>query len=82
MSLGLKSGKRRNHSTGQAKAHKQALRDEAKERQAKYDALSTLQKLELLVQRGSPKKERTKLILKAKKEGLALSSDMKEKLNL
>lgn len=77
-----KTGQRSNRKSGAAATEKQRKRTEAEARQAKYAALTTLQKLERLVANGSPSKERTKLILKAKKEGLVLSSDLREKLNL
>jgi hypothetical protein len=83
MSNLLKSGKKENNrKSGAAAADKQRKRKEAEERQAKYAALTTLQKLDRLVANGLPKKERIKLISRAKKEGLVLSSDMREKLNL
>lgn len=83
MSLTLKKSKKENNTkSGAAASEKQRKRTEAEERQAKYAALTTLQKLDRLVANGLPKKERIKLISRAKKEGLVLSDDMKGKLNL
>jgi hypothetical protein len=82
MSLTTHGKKTNNNKSGAASANKQRKRKEAEERQAKYTALTLLQKLDRLVQNGLPSKERVKLLLKVKKEGLILSNDMKEKLNL
>ena len=81
--MSLITGKKANNrKSGAAAAAKQLKRTEAEARQAKYAALTTLQKLERLVANGLPRKERAKLISRAKKENLNLSSEMKEKLNL
>lgn len=83
MSLTLKKGKKENNlKSGAAAANKQRKRVEAEARQAKYTALNITQKLERLVANGLPKKERIKLIFRAKKEGLELSTELREKLNL
>jgi hypothetical protein len=77
-----KSKKENNRKSGAGAAHKQALRDEAKTRQEAYNKLSTTDKMQRGFDRGMGHRERTKLILRAKKEGLLLSDYFKEKLNL
>ena len=83
MSITAKMGKKENNrKSGAGAARKQQKRTDAEARQAKHAALTTLEKLERVVANGLPKKERAKLILRAKKEGLTLSQEMREKLNL
>jgi hypothetical protein len=82
MSLTTHGKKTNNNKSGAATADKQRKRKEAEERQTQYSSLTLLQKLDRLVQNGLPQKERVKLLLRVKKEGLILSNDMREKLNL
>lgn len=74
--------KTNNNKSGAKAAHKDALRKEAKERQDAYNKLSMTEKLYQGIKNGMGSKQRAKLILRAKKEGLVMSEDLKEKLNL
>jgi hypothetical protein len=79
----MKAGKKENNrKSGAAAIRKEKKREEAKKRQAAYSQLTMTQKLERGVERSMGQKERAKLILRAKKEGLTLSSELREKLNL